>query len=187
MSRIAMLFGSREGQTKKIIEKIQTLLTSDGHQVDVIQIRPEPREINLKQYDAYFLGCSIRYGKHHRWFCDFVEAHSEMLNSKPCFFFSVNMTARKPNRCEPYMNNYLVRYLESSSLTPDKVAVFAGALRYSQYNFFETQLIRMIMKLNKGPTGTSQDIEFTDWLKVISFAEEFKQMLVISEHEKQAA
>ena len=168
-----MLFASREGQTKKIVEKIQPMLVNAGHQVDLIQIRPEPRDINLEQYDAFFLGCSIRYGKHHKWFCEFVEANTHVLNEKLCFFFSVNMTARKPNRCEPYMNPYLVRYLENSSLTPDKVAVFAGALRYSQYNFFETQLIRMIMKLNKGPTSTAEDIEFTDWPRVGQFANQF--------------
>ncbi|MRI34715.1 menaquinone-dependent protoporphyrinogen IX dehydrogenase [Endozoicomonas sp. OPT23] len=187
MSRIAMLFASREGQTRKIIEKIQPLLTKAGHQVDLIQIKPEPREINLKQYDAFFLGCSIRYGKHHRWFCDFVEANADILNKRLCFFFSVNMTARKPNRCEPYMNPYLVKYLENSCLTPDKVAVFGGALKYSQYNFLETQLIRMIMKLNKGPTSTESDIEFTDWVKVINFAEDFKLALGKVEPETEVA
>ncbi|MNG25576.1 Protoporphyrinogen IX dehydrogenase [menaquinone] [compost metagenome] len=51
--------------------------------------------------------------------------------------------------------------------------MFAGALRYSRYNWWQTRIIQLIMMITGGSTDTSQDIEFTDWEKVRAFAREF--------------
>jgi menaquinone-dependent protoporphyrinogen oxidase len=42
----------------------------------------------------------------------------------------------------------------------------AGALRYTQYDFFKKFTLRMIAKRAGGSTDTSHDTEYTDWKQV---------------------
>ncbi len=65
------------------------------------------------------------------------------------------------------------KFLRLSPWKPKTLGVFAGALRYSRYNWWQTRLIQLIMMITGGSTDTSQDIEFTDWEKVRAFAREF--------------
>lgn len=168
MSRIVVLYMSREGQTKKIADTIAQSLSQAGHDVHIGAITQS--SVALDQADAVVLGCPIRYGRHLGPFRAFVDRHGALLSRKPGFFFSVNLTARKPERAEPHNNRYLQKYLASIEWQPDKVEVFAGALLYSRYDFFNRAVIRLIMKITGGPTDTSRDIEFTDWTRVAAFA-----------------
>ncbi len=177
MSRVTLLYMSREGQTKKISERMAHCLRQNGHQVNLLAIDSLSQQFSLEQMDAVVLGCSIRYGKHHAEFRKFVNEQAEKLNSIPSFFFSVNLTARKPERSQPYNNLYLKKYLESITWQPDKVEVFAGALLYSQYDLFNKGMIRLIMKMTGGPTDTAVDTEFTNWGRVIEFAKAIDQYL----------
>ncbi|WP_252179198.1 menaquinone-dependent protoporphyrinogen IX dehydrogenase [Endozoicomonas sp. 4G] len=177
MSKVLMLFASSEGQTQKIIERMRSILNHNGHEVDTIHLEGSTTDIRLKQYDAFMLGSSVRYGHHHRDFCRFVEQNAGALNSKPCYFFSVNLTARKANRIEPHQNPYLTKYLRNSSLQPVDVEVFAGAFKLSRYNFFQKQLLSLIFRISDGSSAPSEDREFTDWCRVERFAERLAQQL----------
>ena len=177
MSRIALLYMSREGQTRKVMNRMANVLSSRGRECSVVAIDAIPADFALSDFDGFLLGCSIRYGKHHQAFCDYVETHAAQLNSKPLYFFSVNLTARKPHRSQPHNNRYLLKYLDRSSLLPDQVEVFAGALKYSTYDFFNKRIIQLIMKITGGTTDTSEDIEFTNWRRVMAFAESFNAFL----------
>lgn len=137
MLKVALLYRSREGQTLKILNQIMSFLSERGHSVSLFDLSDRKRNIDLNQYDAFLLGCSIRYGRHHKDFCQFIERHVSSLNQKYGVFFSVNLTARKPERCRPDNNRYLMKYLQRTRWKPNLVDVFAGALLYSRYNFFQ--------------------------------------------------
>lgn len=172
MSRIALLFQGCEGQTRKITERIGHSLTRAGHETFVSSLTDLKENFSLKSYDGVMLGCSIRYGRHHRECYRFIEQHGEQLAAVPGYFFSVNLTARKPERREPHNNRYLQKFLRQIPWTPLRVEVFAGALLYTQYHWVDKQMIRLIMKLTGGPTDVTQDTEFTDWKRVMAFAEQ---------------
>lgn len=177
MSKVLMLFASREGQTQKIIERMRSIVSHAGNEVDLVGLEGPTTGIRLEQYDAFMLGSSIRYGHHHADFCRFAEQNAGALNSKLCYFFSVNLTARKANRSEPHQNPYLTRFLRNGSLRPDSVEVFAGAYRLSRYNFFQKLLLRLIFRVSDGSSAPTEDHEFTDWSRVTQFAERFVQQL----------
>ena len=59
---------------------------------------------------------------------------------------------------------------------PKMMAVFAGALRYPRYNFFDRTMIKLIMKLTDGETDTTKEVEYTDWQKVSNFSQQFKAL-----------
>ncbi|MDD7805097.1 MAG: menaquinone-dependent protoporphyrinogen IX dehydrogenase [Endozoicomonas sp. (ex Botrylloides leachii)] len=177
MANIALIYMSREGQSKKIAQRIKHKLIQAGYAVAKQSLLDLPESFSFSGYDAVILGCSVRYGKHHKVFRDFVTQHVQQLNHKPSFFFSVNLTARKPNRNQPHNNLYLKKYLASTQWEPNLVNVFAGALRYSQYTFFDKGMIRLIMKITGGPTDPKTDVEFTDWEQVDCYGEAIKKYL----------
>jgi len=92
-------------------------------------------------------------------------------------FFGVNVVARKAHKNTPATNPYTKKFLAKISWQPKLTGVFAGALYYPQYNFFDRLAIRLIMWIGKGDTDTSKPIiEFTNWQKVNQFSEQFLKL-----------
>ena len=170
MSRIALLYMTREGQTRKIIKEIGDQLEFAGHKTFISDIRELSQGFFLSDFDSVVLGCSIRYGKHHKPFCRFIDNNQEQLTKMPGYFFSVNLTARKPGRSQPSNNRYLQKYLRRISWQPQRVEVFAGALLYPRYGMIDRRMIQLIMRITGGPIDPSQETEFTDWERVREFA-----------------
>ena len=54
--------------------------------------------------------------------------------------------------------------------------MFAGALRYPRYSWYDRVMIRLIMKMTGGETDTSKEVVYTDWKQVANFAREVAQM-----------
>lgn len=178
MSRLALLYMTREGQTRKITHHIADALQKKGHEVLISDIGDLKNDFSLEDFDGVILGCSVRYGRHHLPFRRFIVQHAAALSERPSFFFSVNLTARKPGRNLPENNRYLQKFMRSMSWQPDIVEVFAGALLYPQYHWLDREMIRLIMRITKGPVNISQSTEFTDWERVQSFAQNVDQSLI---------
>lgn len=167
MEKLLVLYSSRNGQTKKIIEAMQSEFT--GYDVELADLHGPVRK-NLSKYDKVLIGASIRYGNFHSDLYNFIDIHSEQLAAADASFFCVCLTARKPEKAVAENNAYIKKFLAKSRWRPRTIGVFAGALKYSEYNWWQTRIIQMIMKLTGGSTDTSQDLEFTDWSKVKEFA-----------------
>ena len=174
MPRIALLYVGCEGQTRKITETIGLFLTQAGHSTFIAPLTALTESFCLKSYDGVVIGASIRYGRHHRSCSRFITRNARQLAAMPGCFFSVNLTARKPERRDPYNNRYLQKFLQQIPWTPDRVDVFAGALLYTRYRWIDQQMIRLIMTLTGGPTDINKDTEFTDWQRVKNFARQLE-------------
>jgi len=169
-----ILYSSRDGQTRDIAARIaQTLVP---HQLcDVIDLL-HAQQIDWLQYDRVLIGASIRYGHFNPALLKFVTQHKALLQQRVSGFFSVNLTARKADKCTPETNAYTRKFLEQSPWQPDCCAVFAGALRYPRYRWFDRVMIQFIMRMTGGETDTSKEVEYTDWNKVALFAQGFAQL-----------
>ncbi|NMV21799.1 menaquinone-dependent protoporphyrinogen IX dehydrogenase, partial [Vibrio parahaemolyticus] len=71
---------------------------------------------------------------------------------------------------------YIKTFLSKSAWQPTLIGVFAGALYYPRYNWFDRNMIKLIMTLTGGETDTSKEVEYTNWQKVAIFAEKFAQL-----------
>lgn len=167
-----ILYSSRDGQTRAIASYIASKL-QDTLSCDVIDLL-QADAIELGQYQRVLIGASVRYGHFHPVLEKFVKRHAEQLNQMPSAFFAVNLTARKPEKRAPQTNAYTRKFLLSSPWQPKQCAVFAGALRYPRYRWFDRFMIRLIMKITGGETDTSKEIEYTDWQQVERFTQEFR-------------
>lgn len=171
MMKTAILYLTRDGQTKKIAERIGAQLTD----CTLIDLRDQAvvSTVNFANFDQIIIGASIRYGHFDPRLEKFIAQHSALLNAKKSAFFSVNLTARKANRNTPNSNTYTRKLLARIAWKPTFVEVFAGALFYPRYGWFDRMMIRFIMRITKGDTDTSREYEYTDWEKVEKFSRLF--------------
>lgn len=169
-----ILYSSRDGQTQSIASYIANKL-QETLGCDVIDLQ-QADHIELGHYQQVLIGASIRYGHFNTALHRFVKQHAEQLNQMPSAFFAVNLTARKPEKRSPQTNAYTRKFLLSSPWQPKQCAVFAGALRYPRYRWFDRVMIRFIMKMTGGETDTSKEVEYTDWQQVDRFAQEFSRI-----------
>ncbi|SIO23230.1 menaquinone-dependent protoporphyrinogen IX dehydrogenase [Salinivibrio sp. ES.052] len=169
--KVLLLHSSREGQTKKILHFIEQQLGASARcEVKDIHQRPD---IDLNQYDRILIGASIRYGHFNKKLYQFIDAHADQLKTVKAAFFSVNLTARKPGKDTPETSAYSRKFIDKSPWTPELHGVFAGALYYPRYKWFDRVMIRFIMHITGGETDTTKEVEYTDWRKVAEFGEQF--------------
>ncbi|WP_413700669.1 menaquinone-dependent protoporphyrinogen IX dehydrogenase [Psychromonas sp. KJ10-10] len=167
-----VLYSSVDGQTLKIIDYINQQIEGD---LAVFDIDQQP-DIDFSQYDKVLVGASIRYGNFRKNILAYVNQHKVQISALPNAFFLVCLTARKPEKSTPETNTYMLKFDQLSTWQPQLKGVFAGALLYSKYNWWQTLIIQLIMKITGGSTDTSQDIELTDWSKVKAFSKDFSAL-----------
>ncbi|WP_160064526.1 menaquinone-dependent protoporphyrinogen IX dehydrogenase [Psychromonas sp. L1A2] len=167
-----ILYSSVDGQTLKIINHIKQSILGD---VTVLNIDDNP-QIDFSLYQKVLVGASIRYGNYRPNILKFVNQHKQQLDSISNAFFVVCLTARKPEKAIPENNAYMKKFDQLSEWQPQLKGVFAGALLYSRYNWWQTLLIQLIMKMTGGSTDKTQDLELTDWQKVDIFSKEFSAL-----------
>ncbi|TCL05121.1 menaquinone-dependent protoporphyrinogen IX dehydrogenase [Sodalis ligni] len=168
---ILILYSSRDGQTRKISRFIASALT-DTATCDVVDLS-QADDCPLQNYDGIIIGAAIRYGHYSADLHNFIRRHLDRLNTLPSAFFSVNLTARKPDKRTPETNVYTRKFLAATPWRPDGCAVFAGALRYPQYRWLDRVMIQLIMRMTGGETDSSKEVEYTDWEQVTAFARDF--------------
>ncbi|MDX5629671.1 MULTISPECIES: menaquinone-dependent protoporphyrinogen IX dehydrogenase [unclassified Brenneria] len=169
-----ILFSSKDGQTREIASYIANSLKG-ALECDVISLL-SANDIDLTKYDRILIGASVRYGRFNPAVNKFIQRHLTRLRQMPSAFFSVNLTARKPEKRTLQTNAYTRKFLLSSPWEPDLCGVFAGALRYPRYRWFDRIMIQLIMHMTGGETDSSKEVEYTDWDQVTRFAHEFGQL-----------
>ncbi|RLM19767.1 protoporphyrinogen oxidase [Brenneria alni] len=170
-----ILFSSKDGQTRAIASYIANALKGTL-ECDVISLL-SMSSVDLTKYDRILIGASVRYGRFNPAVNQFIQQHLAHLQQLPSAFFSVNLTARKPEKRSLQTNAYTRKFLLNSPWQPDLCGVFAGALRYPRYRWFDRIMIQLIMHMTGGETDSSKEIEYTDWEQVTRFAHEFGQLV----------
>jgi len=169
MANITLYHSSTRGQTAEICRRLAETITKASGASTLLAPIGEARTADLESAKIVVLGASIVYGKYRPAVQRLLEIHRELLHTKQTAIFSVNVTARKPHRNTPESNPYAARLLAMAGFTPNLAAVFAGKVDYPAYGPFDRFMIRLIMRITKGPTDTSRSYEFTDWEAVQDF------------------
>ena len=175
MAKALFLYSSREGQTKKILQYIEGELSDYSCETKNLS---EMETVDFSQYERVLIGASIRYGHLNKDLYRFISKNLTQLELSKVAFFCVNLTARKEDQGKdtPEGSAYIKTFLKKSPWKPKMIGVFAGALYYPRYNFFDRTMIRLIMTMTGGETDTSKEVEYTNWEKVSQFAQKFKDM-----------
>jgi menaquinone-dependent protoporphyrinogen oxidase len=175
MARIIIIYSTTDGHTLEICQCLQQVVEKQNNQVTLVSVS-DASTIDLGSFDKIVIGASIRYGKHNVKVYEFIKSNSQLLDTKPNAFFSVNVVARKPEKSTPATNPYLIKFLKQIAWKPRHLAVFAGKIDYKRYKFFDRFMIRFIMWMTKGPTDPNTNIDFTDWNQVKDFGRIISEM-----------
>lgn len=163
--KVLILYWSHEGQTKKISHFMASHINAN------VEVAPLDLALDINPFDVVIIGASIRYGHFNSLLYQFVKKNTSLLNQKKTAFFGVNLTARKEGKDNPETNVYVRKFLQRIQWKPNFKAVFAGALFYPRYKFWDRLAIQLIMKITGGETDPSKEIEYTDWNKVKEFVD----------------
>lgn len=168
--RILIIYATADGHTRKICERMQERLRSNGAQVTLIEVA-DAGLVDPSRYDCIAIGGSVRYGKHDARLLEFMLHNEGLLKEKHSAFFSVNLVARKPEKRTIEGNVYVRKFLQALPYRPDQVEIIAGKLEYPNYGFLDRLMIRLIMKMTGGPTDPKTVVDYTDWDGVDRFAD----------------
>ena len=163
-SNLLILYSTVDGHTKKICEYIFNNLKNRKN--ITISSLEELNNHKLSDFDGIVLGASVRYGYHRKNVYEFVNNNKEFLSKKKTAFFSLNLTARKPEKNTPANNPYVIKFLKNVNWEPTVKEVFAGRLDYPNLDIINRLAILFIMVITNGPKDTSQTYELTDWKRV---------------------
>jgi menaquinone-dependent protoporphyrinogen oxidase len=70
------------------------------------------------------------------------------------------------------------RFIDATGWTPATVKHVAGALLYTRYNIFKRWIMKRIVARSGGQTDVSHDYDYTDWVDVRAFAEDFRRRVL---------
>ena len=75
---------------------------------------------------------------------------------------------------------YVEQFTQETGWHPAKVALFGGALLYTEYGFIKRHMMKKIARDKPGSLGTdtSRDYVYTEWDGVRRFTEDFLAQLV---------
>ncbi|WP_224491108.1 flavodoxin domain-containing protein [Robertkochia flava] len=157
-----IVYGTGEGQTRKIARFIETVLDESGHQATIADATEEPPGPDA--YEAIIIGSSIHTNSYHNAVKQYILQHSAALNHKKSAFFSVGM-AMASHIAEEQEEVYSMtgKFLEQTGWKPDKIWYLAGALRFTKYDYFKRLVMRLMAKRQGITVDTASDYEYTNW------------------------
>lgn len=171
VKKLLITYGTTEGQTEKIASFTRDVLRDLGHDVELRDVTDMGDTIPAG-YDGVIVGASIHMGKHDKHVVDFVRKNQDALARLRSAFFSVSLAAHGDTA---EAEGYVDQFEEETGWRPDKVALFGGALLYTQYGFIKRHMMKKIAGDKPGNLGTdlSRDYVYTEWDGVKRFAEDF--------------
>jgi menaquinone-dependent protoporphyrinogen oxidase len=179
MKPILVLYATREGQTKRIAEHIDSTIRAHGRESHLADVAKQGQELDLQDYGAVILAASVHMGKHEREMVRFVEQHRQALEKLPSVFLSTSMTEAAaehgshtgPQRDQAHADaeRAIEEFFAATGFRANAHKAVAGALRYSQYNWLVRLVMKHISKTEGVSTDTSRDHEYTDWIALDAF------------------
>jgi menaquinone-dependent protoporphyrinogen oxidase len=175
MARILIVYGTTEGHTAQIAERMAAVMRDAGHEVDLRDSKEVRKQTLTGEFDGAIVGGSIHTGDHQSSLRDFVKGNRGLLERVPSAFFSVSLSAvDQDDEAKAEVQAVVDKFVRETGWKPERVETFGGALVYTQYNFFVRHMMKLIVKQHgRTELDSSRDYDFTDWGAVEGFAREF--------------
>ena len=177
---VLIVYGSKEGQTAKIAERIAQIIRNRGLQASTYSGKEIQADFSTDAFDAIIVGGCIHMDNYPAYLRKFVTHHRDWLNKVPSAFFTVCMAIQSQYADErEEALNYGERFIKTTHWHPTLIDTFAGAVKYTEYNFITRFIMKRIAKREGGSTDTSHDHEYTDWDAVARFTNRFLEKISV--------
>ena len=169
---LLIVYGTSEGQTRKIALWTATHIRERGHQVEVLDSAALASDLKLGAFDAFIIAASVHQEHHQEAITNFAFAHHELLNTKPSALISVSLSAALEDE-KTEAQKYVDRFVSGVEWRPRMTLLLGGALRFTKYDYFQEQFVKFVVMKRSGDLSSERDHEFTDWNALASFADRF--------------
>ncbi|MBJ7413646.1 MAG: hypothetical protein JHD15_25300 [Phenylobacterium sp.] len=168
--RILMVYGTTEGHTREICNFAAARLRARDLRATVEEAGNDPGHPDPSVYDVVFLAASLHVGRYQPKLVEYARTHHAALNEKRSAFISVSLSAagQNPHDWEG-LEQCVARFTHETLWTPSAVHHAAGAIRYSQYDFFKRLAMKHIAAQRGEHTVTSRDYDLTDYNALCDF------------------
>jgi menaquinone-dependent protoporphyrinogen oxidase len=168
--RILVIYSTVHGQAKAIAGRIGDHATSARTEARVVDVRVATPADLMGNETVVIVG-SVQFGRHGRRLAKFVKANRERLSAMHSAFVSVSGSAIDP-ATQPIATKQMNDFLEQTGWVPAQRQIFAGAVKFTEYNPLLRFVIRRIHAARGRVLDTRRDYDFTDWGAVDRFADE---------------
>jgi menaquinone-dependent protoporphyrinogen oxidase len=168
---ILVLYGTSEGQRRKIGAFVADRLRQQGQQVALRNIVDQAASINLAGFDGVILAARIHAGMYQRRVIRFATRNNRALAAMPTAFLSVSMAAAnlRPGDMQA-AERYVENFVRKTGWAPNRVLQVAGARLYTRHNAIGRWILGLV---DRHLLDTDRDYEWTDWSQLERFASEF--------------
>lgn len=172
MSAILLLYVSRDGQTRRVMDRVGERLVAFGLDVETCEVGVDEPSRKLDLWDGVVVGAPVRWGKYPAAVSRLVREHRRALTRVSSVLVSVSLSAGLRSRFASKAERYAARFLRLTEWTPNRSTLIGGALCYTRYGAFNRWVLRFIAWISGADTDTSRDHEYTDWGAVDRLADE---------------
>ncbi len=169
---VLVVYGTTEGQTRKIADWTATHVREREHHVQLRDSAAPMSDLDLETFHAFIIAASVHQQYHQETVTNFVIAHHKLLNARPSSFISVSLSAvLEGERTEA--QRYVDHFVSVTGWNPRITLLLGGALRFTEYDYFQEQIVKFIVMKGGGAAPGQSDREFTDWNALAHFVDEF--------------
>lgn len=170
MKKVGLLYSTKYGQTKKIMEYIGEHLQTLGLESKLLDIN-EKSQINPNDFNLVILGFPVFASRFPKKIIQWVNNNRDYLVKTRSAFFSVSLNAAdKRPEARKVDRDLLEAFSKITGWSPSTKSSFAGSLNYPAYAWFIKFILKRIAKAAGGSTDTSKRHEYTNWRAVEEFA-----------------
>lgn len=187
MKPVGIFYATREGQTRRIAERLGAEFQAKGLAIELRNVAERPDEIDLDDFSFALLAASVHAGAHESEMIRFVKKHRGRLERTPAAFISVTLSEAGAERLDTTpaehaafvadVEKVLNTFFQDTGWHPELVKPVAGALLYTKYNFLIRFVMKHIARKAGAATDTSRDYQYTDWLALDRFADQIAAQL----------
>jgi len=172
--RLLIVYGTTEGQTRKICTFIRDRAAASGHDVTMAEAIDDSATVDPKDFDATIVAASLHTGRYQAAIEHFAHAHGAALDAGRSAFISVSLSAAGHDEDDQVgLKRCVGEFAHRTGWMPAVLHHVAGAFRYTQYDFFKKWALKYIAWKKGAPTDTSHDYELTDWDDLALFVDGF--------------
>ncbi len=162
--KILLLYGTTEGQTRKIAEFVAKRLRDIGDAVTLIDATGDTTLVDLRAYDAAVIAASLHAGQYQNPVVHFARVNHAWLNMMPTAFISVSLSAAGTDPEDlKGIADCAERFKAETGWTTPAVHQVAGAFRFTEYDFFKRWVLKLIAWEKGVKVEPGKDVEFTNW------------------------
>ena len=174
MTRILIVYATREGQTAKIAHHIADSLEKHASMGELFDADEATGPPNFAAVDGVIVIAPIHASGYPKSLVTLVKNYRKLIELVPSAFCSVGLAvASRTSDGRAQTMPIVEKFLKRTGWTPGHIELVAGALPYSKYNFLIRFVMRRIAAHEGGDTDTSRDYESTDWAALDRFASIF--------------